>query len=110
MSPQMQRLAALCGFADTQAIRASISPATRPRHPTSDEIAAQRDTATPRPFTARAQRPAVQWFAELEEHFPRAYLHAFASDFDQLREVSGCTPREAAAFAFAYWQAPRIAL
>jgi hypothetical protein len=64
----------------------------------------------PRPRDTREPRPAAQWFAELEEHFPRAFLHAYASDLDQLRELSGCTPSEAASYARIYWQAPAIAL
>jgi hypothetical protein len=63
---------------------------------------------TPLPATPRAERTAASWFAELEEHFPRAYLHAYASDLDQLRAVSGCTPLEAASYARIYWQAPAI--
>jgi hypothetical protein len=63
----------------------------------------------PRARDARREpRPAAQWFAELEEHFPRAYLHACASDLDQLRAVSGCTPAEAASYARIYLNAPAI--
>lgn len=91
-----------------QLIRAAISPRADGR-PTLAEIAAQTDRApAPRP-TPAARRPAAQWFCELEEHFPRAYLHAYASDLDQLRDVCGCSPAEAASYARTHWLAPFVA-
>lgn len=73
--------------------------------PTAAEIARQ---ALVEPATRPGQLAAVEWFAELEEHLPRAYLHSFASDLDQMRVVALMSPAEAAAHARVYLGAPSL--
>jgi hypothetical protein len=96
-------------FSPLAALRLAIAGPRYLRPTAADRARHAGESLPPRPRDAREPRPAAQWFAELEEHFPRAFLHAYASDLDQLRAVNGCTPAEAASYARIYWQAPAIA-
>lgn len=55
--------------------------------------------------TPAPRQTAGQWFSELEEWLPNAFIHSRASELAALR-ADGASPRLAATYAIAYLHAP----